>query len=611
MDGGTEVTRRWIWLIVCAVVLAAPVFGAGSSDRMGEISKRLEELGKQVQACGANADCINKVMAEMQALSAEYAQLAKSVSGPQPAAGQKLAPTCQGFFRPGWSCLSVKMTAAYRNERRSFDSYCDPPGILPCNRKEYIALSSVYALTAGGSGILTYTKDFAEFDLFVQGDPANTKVTTFQGVKMWRTETPIGSGSYKFEQRSFPIGSYTVDIPAGLHIIYPAEQGALTNVFFVAAHSRTTDDWYPYERGDVLSPTIQKQDAVSVEVITPAMMKAAADSRQLVRTYRWKTLDTDGKSYSDNTLNLKVEIGEPPPEEPGALAVSPGDGFSSSRTDPKKSFEPLSKTYTISNKGKQAINYAVSKKATWLKLDNTGGSLAPGGSATVAASVDVPVAGKLTEDTYKDTITFVNTTNAKGNTTRPADLTIGEEQRWQVFLTGYEIDEMDSYWKITTKVRGAIRFDYKLRGEFTIAKKKGKWTYKSGTITIADVGLSNLYEPLSVWMVKPLKCLNCFYVTNLKGGALSGYVDGNIVKLHWGNAWPKVNVEAKITVPCKPMPKCAQWGQRLFVSTEFFDRINNVPLPLKHEGVVKPPKPIISPQGSRWINYTYTLRRLK
>ncbi len=599
------------WLVAGAATFMVPFFGADSKDRMGELSKRIEELGKQLEACGGNFDCMKKVMAELQAVSAEYAKLAQSVSGTQPAARQQAAPTCQGFFKPGWSCLPIKMTASYRNERRSFDSYCDPPGIIPCNRKEFVSLDSVYALTAEGSGSLAYTKDFGEFQVFVRGDLAKTRVTAFQGFKRWRKETPIGSGKYRFEQRNFPMGSYNIDIPAGLSIDYPVEEGAPTNVFFVPAHSRTTDDWYPTERGDTLGPTMQKRDAVSVEIIAPAAMKAAADSRQLVRTYRWRSVDTDGKSYSDNTLNLTLEIGEAPLEEPGLLAVSPADGFSSSRTDPKKSFEPLSKTYTVRNAGKQALNYSVSKKADWLNLDDTGGSLGPGESAAVTVSVDVPVASKLEEDTYKDTLTFTNTTNGKGNTSRPVELTIGEEQDWQVFLTGYEIDEMDPYWKITTKVRGAVRFDYKLRGEFTITKKKGKWHYKKGVITLAEVGLSDLHEPLEVWLVKPLNCQNCSQVMNLKGTPLSGFVDGNEVKLHWGNRHPQVQVEAKIVAPCIPMPDCAQWKDRLFMSSEFFDRVNDVFLPLKHEGVVTPPQPIISPQGLRWINYTYTLRRLK
>jgi hypothetical protein len=356
---------------------------------------------------------------------------------------------------------------------------------------------------------------------------------------------------------------------------------------------------------------MQPKDAVSVEIVGPETMRDAAASGRLVRTYRWRSLDTDGKSYSDNTLDLTLEIGEAPPEEPGVLAVSPGDGFRSSRTDPKKSFEPSSKTFTVRNSGKQALSYSVSKKADWLSLDTTSGSLGPGQSAAVTVSVNVPAAEKLEEDTYKDTLTFTNTTNGKGNTSRPAELTIGEEQDWQVFLTGYEIDEMNPYWKITTKVRGAIRFDYKLRGEFTIAKKKGKWQYKKGVITLAEVGLSNLYEPLKVWLIKPLNCQNCSQVMNLKGTPLSGHVDGNEVKLHWGNQRPRVEVEAKIVVPCTPMPDCAQWKQRLYISEEFLDRVNDVFLPLKHEGVVTPPEPIVSPQGSRWINYTFTLRRLK
>jgi hypothetical protein len=203
--------------------------GAGSQDRMGELSKRMEELGKRLEACGGNIECMKKLMAEIQAVSAEYAKLVQAASGTQLAPGQQASPTCQGFFRPGWSCLPVKMVASYRNERKAITSYCDPPGILPCNRKEFVSLQSVYALTAEGTGILTYTEGFNEFQVFVRGDPANTRVTAFQGFKKWRTETPIGSGRYRFEQRNFPMGSSRVDNPAGLSIDYPAEEGAPTN----------------------------------------------------------------------------------------------------------------------------------------------------------------------------------------------------------------------------------------------------------------------------------------------------------------------------------------------------------------------------------------------
>jgi hypothetical protein len=33
-----------------------------------------------------------------------------------------------------------------------------------------------------------------------------------------------------------------------------------------------------------------------------------------------------------------------------------------------------------------------------------------------------------------------------------------EERRWGVTLTGYEIDEMDPFWR-ETGIRGAVRYD--------------------------------------------------------------------------------------------------------------------------------------------------------
>jgi len=292
-----------------------------------------------------------------------------------------------------------------------------------------------------------------------------------------------------------------------------------------------------------------------------------------------------------------------------SLQVSPDQNFHVAGPHSEDKFKPRAMTYLLTNCDQQPISYAVSSAAKWLKITPDIGTIPPKGGAKVTVSLS----GDLStwdSSTYSDPIQFQNLTTGKGNTTRQAKLEV-KPHKWRVFLTGYEIDEMDPYWKITTRVRGAIRFDYKLRSEFTVSKEKGKWMYKKGIINIAEVGLSDLHEPLEVWAVKPLKCQNCYQVTSLKGTSQSGIVDGNIVKLYWGKMQPKVLVETQIKIPCKPMPDCAQWKQRLFASSEFFDRVNNVPLPLKHEGVVTPPKPITSPQGLWWINYKYTLRRLE
>jgi hypothetical protein len=184
-----------------------------------------------------------------------------------------------------------------------------------------------------------------------------------------------------------------------------------------------------------------------------------------------------------------------------------------------------------------------------------------------------------------------------------------EEEKWEVFLTGYEIDEMNQYWKATTRVRGAVRFDWKLRGKFTIVKKKGVRTYAGGVITIADVGLSSLYEPISVWLTKPFKCRGCQDVKSLNGKYLRGIVAGNTVRFYWGSKAPHVTVEAKIVVPCKPMPDCARWKKRRFASETFIYRVNYVSIPLV-DGATVPGK-VVDHQGLRWVNYRYLLRRLK
>jgi hypothetical protein len=569
-------------------------------NRMGEISTKLVELQQKLQACGSNVECQQKVSQEITALSQQY--LALSQSGGQ-AQQQQGCPTCKGWFKPGWSCLPLKMSVTDRVDHKGYGSYPVGPG----DWKWYVGDDCIFAYNAVGSGILTYTKSFEQFEIWIRCPPADCHITQFTWAK--KSASYTGYTKQTWTSSSGPQGPVTGPNGCGFSVVYPppVPSDPDSHYRFNELVARCDDEYggangtrVPYEG----SPPFQ---------MTPQTVKSMVDSRQFSKTFAWRLKTGAGKddpSYEDHNLAIKIEVGEPPPpEKPGALAVTPGDGFSSNRPDPKKPFAPLSKTYTLKNTGDKPINYSVAKKVNWLNLDKTSGSLPPKGSATVTVSINVPVASKLLEDTYKDTVTFTNTTDGKGNTTRPADVTLGEEQTWQIFLTGNETDEMDPYWKITTKVNGAIRFDYKLRGEFTIFKKKGKWIYKNGTITIAEVGLSDLHEPVGVWMVKPLKCVNCDQVSNLKGQPLKGSVDGQTVELYWGKVMPKVNVEAKITCPCKPMPNCAQWGTRLFISEQFFQRVNWYPLTLKN-GPAKPLR-VQTPQGLRWVNAYFTLKRLK
>lgn len=107
---------------------------------------------------------------------------------------------------------------------------------------------------------------------------------------------------------------------------------------------------------------------------------------------------------------------------PGYLTVTPADDFSSAGPLGGP-FSPTSNTYILENTGTGSINWTASKTADWITLSNTSGNLEIGTSTTVTVSINNN-ANFLPEGTYTDTITFLNTTNGSGSTTRTVTLLI-------------------------------------------------------------------------------------------------------------------------------------------------------------------------------------------
>ena len=104
------------------------------------------------------------------------------------------------------------------------------------------------------------------------------------------------------------------------------------------------------------------------------------------------------------------------------LTVTPATGLTSAglRGGP---FTPASQTYVLSNPGNAPLVWTAAKTATWLDLSATGSSLASGASVNVVASLNA-AANALAAGAFTGTITFTNTTNGIGNTTRPLALTV-------------------------------------------------------------------------------------------------------------------------------------------------------------------------------------------
>ena len=85
------------------------------------------------------------------------------------------------------------------------------------------------------------------------------------------------------------------------------------------------------------------------------------------------------------------------------------------------SFTPSSSTFTVSNSGTGPLSWTAAKTASWLTLSPSSGTVSPGGSTVVTASINT-AANSLSQGAYSDTITFTNGTNGVGNTSRAVSL---------------------------------------------------------------------------------------------------------------------------------------------------------------------------------------------
>ena len=106
----------------------------------------------------------------------------------------------------------------------------------------------------------------------------------------------------------------------------------------------------------------------------------------------------------------------------GVLLVTPAGGLTSTGLAGGP-FTPASQTYTLQNTGDTAINWTCTKTQAWTTLSAASGALAAGATVTVTVSINT-AANSLAAGTYNDTVTFTNTTNGSGNTTRPVTLTV-------------------------------------------------------------------------------------------------------------------------------------------------------------------------------------------
>jgi len=106
----------------------------------------------------------------------------------------------------------------------------------------------------------------------------------------------------------------------------------------------------------------------------------------------------------------------------GSLVVTPSAGLNISGKQ-GGTFSPSRQTYMLQNKGQVPVKWNVSKKAGWVALSLTGGSLTPGGTAQVTVSI-TNAAKQLKAGSYSDTIVFSDASQKNDNLSLSINLTV-------------------------------------------------------------------------------------------------------------------------------------------------------------------------------------------
>lgn len=111
--------------------------------------------------------------------------------------------------------------------------------------------------------------------------------------------------------------------------------------------------------------------------------------------------------------------------DPAALSVTPAGGLVSSGPQGQQggAFSPTSQAFTLENTGALPMNYAVTGAPAWITLTNASGTINPGGTVTVTASLNA-AADALGVALHTGTLTFANQTNGIGTTSRPVSLDV-------------------------------------------------------------------------------------------------------------------------------------------------------------------------------------------
>lgn len=172
--------------------------------------------------------------------------------------------------------------------------------------------------------------------------------------------------------------------------------------------------------------------------------------------------------------------------EAAGLAVTPESGLVSSGTV-SGTFSPSSQIYTLQNTGVAALNWTAGKTQAWTTLSVESGTLVTDASVTVTVSINSN-ADSLEAGSYSDTVTFTNTTNGTGNTTRPVSLAVSAQPILSVTPSTRDVEYTagTTAFSVSNTGTGTMAWTATvMSGSAWLSISSGSNGSNSGTITVA------------------------------------------------------------------------------------------------------------------------------
>ncbi|MCU0289153.1 MAG: Ig-like domain-containing protein, partial [Acidobacteria bacterium] len=146
--------------------------------------------------------------------------------------------------------------------------------------------------------------------------------------------------------------------------------------------------------------------------------------------YQWNTISIANGSHTIiakayDTINQTNEAQVNITVSNSTMTLTPADNFSSGGFAGGP-FSPSTYSYTLSNSGPNTIQWTLANTKNWLTLSSTVGELSSGESIIVSVTINEN-ANTLVTGVYTDTLTFINSTNGNGNTSRSVSLQVNTD----------------------------------------------------------------------------------------------------------------------------------------------------------------------------------------